>query len=117
MNLQIALTLKELRDHLGLNQDEVSRQLNISRQAYSSYERGERIPGLEMAVQMAGFFHVGLEQLVFGLHQQGDPFAKLPADYQELLKSYTDLSLEEQQEAIRYIHYLRQKTNRNRTGG
>lgn len=109
MNLQIARTLKELRDHYKMNQDEVSQKLNISRQAYSSYERGKRVPSLEMAVQMALLFHVTLDQLIFGLHQKTDPFAKLPSNYQELLKGYTNLSVENQQQAIKYIHFLEQE--------
>lgn len=45
-SLKVAETLKELRHHRGYTQKQLSEQLHISRQAYSNYENGTRLPDL-----------------------------------------------------------------------
>ncbi len=108
---KVSETLKELRAHLGLTQEEVSRQLHISRQAYSYYESGRRLPDLATACRLADFFQVSLEQLVtLGLHPPvTDPFATLPADYQDLVHSYQKLSPESQKNVRDFAEFLAEK--------
>lgn len=106
---QVALTLKELRSHSGMTQEEISQKLNIARQTYSSYESGMRVPHLELASQIAELFHISLDQLVFGLQYRTDPFARLPDNYQELLKAYANLSVEGQQQVVKYVQFLEQQ--------
>lgn len=106
-SLKIPETLKALRRHSQMTQEELSRQLHIARQTYSYYESGARVPDMEKACRIADFFHITLDQLVYGLHPQGrDPLASLPSDYQELLHSYQNLSLENQQNLKAYIQFL-----------
>ena len=52
-SLKVAETLKELRHHRGFTQKQLSEQLHISRQAYSNYENGTRLPDLETACVIA----------------------------------------------------------------
>ena len=47
------LHLKLLRRHLKLTQKELSRQLNISRQAYSNYEQGRCLPPPDTLAEMS----------------------------------------------------------------
>ena len=79
-SLKVAETLKELRHHRGFTQKQLSEQLHISRQAYSNYENGTRLPDLETACVIADYFQISLDQLVrVGLHPEkpADPFASL----------------------------------------
>ena len=88
-SLKVAETLKELRHHRGFTQKQLSEQLHISRQAYSNYENGTRLPDLETACVIADYFQISLDQLVrVGLHPEkpADPFASLPKDMQDFLK-------------------------------
>lgn len=105
---KVAETLKELRIHMGLTQEAVSQKLNISRQAYSYYESGRRLPDLDTACRLADFFQISLDQLVVkGLHPvHADPFAALPSDYQTLLNTYQILSPEEQKSVRDYSAFL-----------
>lgn len=90
-SLKVAETLKELRHHRGYTQKQLSEQLHISRQAYSNYENGTRLPDLETACVIADYFQISLDQLVrVGLHPEKptDPFASLPKDMQDFLSDY-----------------------------
>ena len=56
-------SLLELRKERGLKRQELADALNISLRAYQYYERGEREPLLSLAVRMADFFGVSLDEL------------------------------------------------------
>lgn len=56
--------LKLLRTEKGLSQEEISSVLNITRQAYSSWERGEFEPSLEMINKIADYFKVTVDFLI-----------------------------------------------------
>ncbi|MCI8853058.1 MAG: helix-turn-helix domain-containing protein [Lachnospiraceae bacterium] len=59
----IAENLKRLRTFHGYRQQDISEKLNISRQAYSNYERGTRLPDLETASKLARFYNIPLDRL------------------------------------------------------
>lgn len=104
----IGKTLKELRNHRGMTQEAISKELNISRQTYSYYETGQRLPDLEMACRLAAYYKITLDQLVItGLHPTGvDPFATLPEEYRQLLYAYHRLPIEKQKNLMEYIEFL-----------
>lgn len=60
----IAENLKRLRTFYNYRQQEISDKLHISRQAYSNYERGTRLPDLETASKLADFYGIPLDRLV-----------------------------------------------------
>lgn len=55
--------LKELRDELGLTQEEVGNKLNISRQAYANWETNRGEPNIEMLLKLANLFGVSIDYL------------------------------------------------------
>lgn len=63
-NIQLAKNLKILREKQNLTQTQLGAMLNISRQAYSNYERAVREPDLTTLVCFAEFYHVTLDDLV-----------------------------------------------------
>lgn len=63
-NIQLAANLRRLRTDHDYTQAQISNKLNISRQAYSNYETGKRIPDLDILVRIADIYHVTLEQLI-----------------------------------------------------
>lgn len=63
-NIQLAANLRRLRSDHNYTQTQLGRKLNISRQAYSNYETGKRIPDLDMLIRIADIYHVSLEQLI-----------------------------------------------------
>ena len=76
----IAENLKRLRTFHGYRQQDISEKLNISRQAYSNYERGTRLPDLETASKLARFYNIPLDRLA---HANG-PDAKMFLSYKQL---------------------------------
>ena len=63
-NIQLTNNLKYLRKSRKLNQDELGRTLNISRQAYSNYENNKRTPDLDTLMSLSKYYQVTLDQLV-----------------------------------------------------
>lgn len=60
-----ASNLKRLRTYYSLTQEEVASGIGISRQSYSNYERGIRVPDLETAARFAAFYHMTVDCLVW----------------------------------------------------
>lgn len=56
--------LKLLRTEKKLSQEDISNILNVTRQAYSSWERGEFEPSLETIIKLADFYNVTVDYLV-----------------------------------------------------
>lgn len=56
--------LSILRKQSGLTQEQLSEELNVSRQAVSKWERGEAIPDLNTLISLADFYDINLDDLV-----------------------------------------------------
>lgn len=63
-NIQLTANLRRLREEHHYTQAQLSGKLNISRQAYSNYEMGKRVPDLDLLIRIADIYHITLEQLV-----------------------------------------------------
>lgn len=56
--------LKMLR---GKNsQDEIARQIGITKSSWAMYERGERVPRDEIKIKIANFFGKTVQEIFFG---------------------------------------------------
>jgi transcriptional regulator with XRE-family HTH domain len=62
--LTMGEVLKELRSFHGYTQKEISKQLNITSQAYSNYEKNKRTPDVEMMYKIAHFYGKTIDQLI-----------------------------------------------------
>lgn len=58
------IDLKELRKEKGVTQDAVAAYLGVSRQAYSNYEKGKRLPDHHMLKKLASYFGVSVDVLL-----------------------------------------------------
>ena len=56
--------LKILRIRKGLNQDELAKELNVTRNSVSAWERGIN-PSLDNAKKIADFFEVPIDEIFF----------------------------------------------------
>lgn len=63
-NIQLAENLRNLRDDYNYTQTQIAEKLNISRQAYSNYETGKRIPDIDLLIRIADIYQITLEQLL-----------------------------------------------------
>lgn len=62
--MKIIVRVRELRKHHNLTQEELARQLKISRQSLISLEQGRWLPSLPLALQLAQFFNEPLEAVI-----------------------------------------------------
>lgn len=58
--------IKLLRTEKGINQEQLAEQLHVTRQAVSNWETGKTQPDIETLTQMAEYFGVSVEQLIYG---------------------------------------------------
>jgi transcriptional regulator with XRE-family HTH domain len=73
----LAKYLRMLRDNQGLKQDEVARQLGITRGTYSHYENGRLTPPADALYKLSSIFHVSLEQLIrLSMEKDGEDSVK-----------------------------------------
>lgn len=64
MNVEIAQRLAELRRARGYSQETLARELGLSRQAVSKWERAESSPDTDNLIQLAKLYGVSLDELV-----------------------------------------------------
>lgn len=68
MNYQqtnISCRVRKLRQQQKLTQEKLARQLGISRQSIISVEKGQCLPSLNLALQLASFFETTIEEIFF----------------------------------------------------
>ncbi len=58
--------IKEYRLKKGLKQSELAQKANISREAVGNYERGDRIPNIEIVRKIANALDIPLNKLLEG---------------------------------------------------
>ncbi|MDP3992815.1 MAG: Hsp20 family protein [bacterium] len=84
MSTELRLLLRDLRQAQDLSQDELARQLGISRQSIISLEQGAYLPSFPLLINMIQFFNCDLEELVEGLVQN---VAQLPSTAELAIQS------------------------------
>ena len=81
--MRIIVRVRELRKNHNLTQEELAKQLNISRQSLISLEQGRWLPSLPLAIQLAEFFRAPLEEVI---QMPGTESAKLESKNPNNLK-------------------------------
>jgi transcriptional regulator with XRE-family HTH domain len=61
----IGQRIKLFREQAGLKQSDVADQSGISRVAIGNYERGDRIPSVEIAKKIADVFGISVNELLY----------------------------------------------------
>lgn len=86
------IRLKQLRTENDVNQSDVAELLDVTRQAYSRYERGERELGYDMLCKLADYFNVSVDYLI-GHETKKSPIMERPlSDLAEtFIQKYSDL--------------------------
>jgi transcriptional regulator with XRE-family HTH domain len=60
----IAKNLIRLRQEAGLTQLQLAEMLNYSDKAVSKWERGESVPDLRVLIQLAGIYHIKVDDII-----------------------------------------------------
>lgn len=64
MDNTFAVNLKNLRIEKGLNQTELAEKLFINKSMISAYEKGTRMPSLDVLMQLTFIFNVSIDYLL-----------------------------------------------------
>ena len=56
--------MKRIRGIRGITQSEAAKYVGVSRQAFSNYERGQRVPSVDVLIKLAELYQVSLDELV-----------------------------------------------------
>lgn len=69
--------LKEYRAKEGINQFEMGQRIGVSRQTVSLIERGDYSPSVILAIKLAQYFHVRVEDIYIYI-SEGDEAIQIP---------------------------------------
>ena len=58
--------IKKTRNKIGITQEELAEKINVTRQAVSNWENGKTQPDIDTLTQLAGFFDVSIERIIYG---------------------------------------------------
>lgn len=107
---EFGLRLRKIRRFRKLTQKEISKQLNISRQAYSNYEQGRCLPPPDTLAEMSILLNTNLFILFIHDAVNQHNFKPLIQDYEippdeqnSLLDLYSKMSLEARSNLLQYI--------------
>jgi transcriptional regulator with XRE-family HTH domain len=102
---ELAARLKEAREYLGLNQDEVSKLAGISRSALSLMEGGQRkVEALELK-RLADIY----QRPVTFFTGESTSAAVLPESVSHLARTASKLSDKDREELLRFAQFLQSK--------
>lgn len=96
---QFGENLRKLREKRGMLQRDLADKLNVGLASVSNYEVGKRFPPINTLIDIANFFNVTIDELVYGpdeedpneVIEQHEEFLKDLKDgvpYEEILKKY-----------------------------
>lgn len=63
---KIGVFLKELRKEKGITQEQLADKFNVSSRTVSRWENGNNMPDLDILIEVADFYDVGLRELLNG---------------------------------------------------
>lgn len=86
----LAKYLRMLRDSHDLKQDDIAKQLGITRGTYSHYENGRLTPPADALYKLSSIYHVSLDQLVrLSMEKDGEELMKFHSS--EFVESDDDI--------------------------
>ncbi|WP_227437344.1 MULTISPECIES: helix-turn-helix domain-containing protein [unclassified Clostridioides] len=113
--------IKEERLKLNLNQVELAKIFNVTKQTVSNWESGNRIPDTLMLTKLADFFNISVDSLL-GRHNldkknNNDKFIDeldSPDDIKELIKVFMNLDEESKEKMLKIAQVFIDEEKRNK---
>ena len=106
--------LKELRESNCITQEQLARQIDVSRSTIAGYESKNREPDFDKLLALSRLFHVSVDYLLTG--QQNLEFSRLttpkPDEHiidRKVIKIYKSLGFEEKKDVLKYVELLEYK--------
>lgn len=90
--------LRELRLRMNISQEEVSKQIGITRSAYSHYEINNRQPVYETLKKLAVLFNVSLDYIIGG--EAPIPDAQVLPETAEIMRILNSMDYDKRKRSI-----------------
>ena len=105
--------LKRFRKYNGYTQQQISNYLGVTRQAYSHYEAGERVPNYVILAKLAEFYNISVDNLILPEEEyeemkraeRNSPYRYLPERERKLIEMMKELSENEQEDLFLYLKH------------
>jgi len=98
MTMTMGDRLRELRLKRNLSQEEVARQIGITRSAYSHYEINNRQPVYDTLIKLSAYFEVTLDYIIGG--DAGKPEAGMTPDTVEIFRLLSSMDQDKRKQSI-----------------
>lgn len=104
--------LKELRDKRNVTQEELASSLSVKQQTVGKWENGITVPRQPMLIKIADYFHVSVNDLIYGESNLSQPPAAPPStpaltpQEQDLLRKYRVLTPDHQGAVDNQLDYF-----------
>ena len=99
MNQQnIGKNITELRKKMGITQEDLAKELNISAQAISKWETNTCLPDTQMLPLIAAYFNVSVDYLFYG---EDVAYDDLYTKIQKKTAAYPQMSIDSYEEALK----------------
>ena len=116
--MEFAERLKTLRKQVKLTQAQIAEKLNISQQAYASWERGAKKPTQENLVKIAQILDVSIDYLVGNSEEKSDELDNIELLFRMNSKGLTDEEKEVfKKELIAFMEERKLKFKKGWEGG
>jgi len=100
--IKIGSFIKELRKEKGLTQEQLAEQLSVNRRTVSRWETGNNLPDLDILIEMADYYQIGLRELLDGEKRMDGHDSEL----EETARKVAEYSSEDKQKVFRQMHPL-----------
>lgn len=109
--MEFSKTLKNLREIRDITQDELAKQLKVSRPTIAGYETKHRQPDFDKLLMISDFFQVSVDYLLTGKNPDKSTTIDIPPISEKnldrkVMNKYKELSLNDKQELLNYIQML-----------
>lgn len=100
--IKIGVFIKELRKEKGLTQEQLAEQFNVSRRTVSRWETGSNLPELDILIEMADYYEVGIRELLNGERKSED----MNNELEETVLKVAEYSNEDKIKVTKRMHLL-----------
>lgn len=100
--IKIGVFIKELRKEKGLTQEQLAEQFNVSRRTVSRWETGSNLPELDILIEMADYYEVGIRELLNGERKSED----MSKELEETVLKVAEYSNEDKIKVTKRMHLL-----------
>lgn len=104
------MKFKELRLNANLTQEELAKNINLSRDTYKNYEQGRTEPNIQTLITIANYYNVSLDYLCERQNKDLLFIDSLSENKKSLINMIKDLNEEETLIAIGWIARLTNKS-------